>query len=53
MKEKVKRVVLTSPRSLIHRRLVDLIGMVAEPPPTTLLPIMIPQVIGATDRISE
>lgn len=53
MKEKVKRVVLTSPRSSIHRILADLIGMVAEPPPTTLLPITIPQVIGAIDRISE
>lgn len=53
MKEKVKRVGLTSTRSLIHPRLVDLIGTVAQPPLSTLLPIMIPQVIGAIDRIPE
>lgn len=53
MKEEVKRVGLTSLRSLINPRLVDLIGMVAELPPPTLLPTTVPQVIGAMDRIPE
>lgn len=44
---------MTSLRSLIHPRLVDLIGTGAEPPPPTLLSIMTPQVIGAIDRIPE